>query len=317
MSSDLAFDVVDLPLPTLDTLCEDDWMIKEPSFDFTSEDFTWSGDLCVPVSVGALDESPNSPQSQGDFSGSDALSPSASSACAFDSDLDMPDFHGLNCVGDPVLDIKPEPVDDVDDFDFFPSGVKLEHKTTKPPSRKRSSASRSDSLCFTKDELLELTADTLDEVAANIKHQRPLTAGEQRQLKRQKRLIKNRESAQLSRMRKKVYIDELETKVRTLTQRNSEASRQLENQRRTIARLTDELDKLQALVRTHPQLAAQYSAAIRQPVPDEASLLTSAPTDVGEVPDPTIQQVLSECASTARAKVAAGRQHAAKRKCSR
>jgi len=43
---------------------------------------------------------------------------------------------------------------------------------------------------------------------------------EDRQMKRQRRLIKNRESAQLSRLRKKMYIDDLEKKVNALTQDN-------------------------------------------------------------------------------------------------
>jgi regulator of replication initiation timing len=43
---------------------------------------------------------------------------------------------------------------------------------------------------------------------------------EDRHVKRQRRLIKNRESAQLSRMRKKIYIDDLERKVSVLTQDN-------------------------------------------------------------------------------------------------
>jgi hypothetical protein len=38
---------------------------------------------------------------------------------------------------------------------------------------------------------------------------RSLSPDEERQQKRQRRLIKNRESAQLSRLRKKIYIEEL------------------------------------------------------------------------------------------------------------
>jgi len=44
---------------------------------------------------------------------------------------------------------------------------------------------------------------------------------EERQLKRQRRLVKNRESAQLSRMRKKVYMEDLESKLNALTTENS------------------------------------------------------------------------------------------------
>jgi hypothetical protein len=43
---------------------------------------------------------------------------------------------------------------------------------------------------------------------------------EERQVKRQRRLIKNRESAQKSRMRKKMYIEDLETKVKSLASHN-------------------------------------------------------------------------------------------------
>lgn len=43
---------------------------------------------------------------------------------------------------------------------------------------------------------------------------------EERQVKRQRRLIKNRESAQKSRMRKKMYIEDLETKVKSLATHN-------------------------------------------------------------------------------------------------
>jgi len=48
-----------------------------------------------------------------------------------------------------------------------------------------------------------------------------LNSEEERQIKRQRRLVKNRESAQLSRMRKKIYMEDLETKVNALTTENT------------------------------------------------------------------------------------------------
>jgi len=65
-----------------------------------------------------------------------------------------------------------------------------------------------------------------------------------RQLKRQKRLIKNRESAQLSRQRKKVYIEELERKVvvlteekETLIKRNASLTKENQSLREEISQL--------------------------------------------------------------------------------
>ena len=66
---------------------------------------------------------------------------------------------------------------------------------------------------LTRDELLNMTSDALEVYARRLASARPLTADEQKKFKRQRRLIKNRESAQLSRMRKKAYVDELEKQV--------------------------------------------------------------------------------------------------------
>eukprot|EP01095_Lingulamoeba_sp_RSL-Kostka_P010821 TRINITY_DN3981_c0_g1_i2.p1 TRINITY_DN3981_c0_g1~~TRINITY_DN3981_c0_g1_i2.p1 ORF type:complete len:264 (+),score=71.39 TRINITY_DN3981_c0_g1_i2:162-953(+) len=70
---------------------------------------------------------------------------------------------------------------------------------------------------LTREDLLKMSSSSLDKIANTIAQQRPLSAEEERQLKRQRRLIKNRESAQLSRQRKKKYIEDLETKVTQLS----------------------------------------------------------------------------------------------------
>eukprot|EP00026_Physarum_polycephalum_P006008 Phypoly_transcript_06048.p1 GENE.Phypoly_transcript_06048~~Phypoly_transcript_06048.p1 ORF type:complete len:529 (+),score=131.75 Phypoly_transcript_06048:178-1764(+) len=49
----------------------------------------------------------------------------------------------------------------------------------------------------------------------------PASGDDDKSVKRQRRLLKNRESAQLSRIRKKMYIDELERKVNALVSENS------------------------------------------------------------------------------------------------
>ncbi|XP_032895106.1 cyclic AMP-responsive element-binding protein 3-like protein 1 isoform X3 [Amblyraja radiata] len=76
----------------------------------------------------------------------------------------------------------------------------------------------------------------------------PLTKAEEKALKRVRRKIKNKISAQESRRKKKEYVDSLEKKVETYTSENNELWKKvatLENANRT---LLQQLQKLQALV---------------------------------------------------------------------
>jgi len=65
-----------------------------------------------------------------------------------------------------------------------------------------------------------------------------LTPDEERQMKRQRRLIKNRESAQKSRLRKKLYIEELESKVNTLTTQSERLMQENAKLREDLSNIT-------------------------------------------------------------------------------
>jgi hypothetical protein len=78
------------------------------------------------------------------------------------------------------------------------------------------------------------------------------TPDEERQFKRQRRLIKNRESAQKSRMRKKMYIEDLEAKVRTLTAQQDKLCH--EN-----AALKEEISYLTRFINKTPGLAEEVA----------------------------------------------------------
>jgi len=69
---------------------------------------------------------------------------------------------------------------------------------------------------ITREQLLNLSSQELDDYVVDIQKNRNLTPEEEKQLKKQRRLIKNRESAQLSRLRKKMYVEELEKKIKDL-----------------------------------------------------------------------------------------------------
>lgn len=93
----------------------------------------------------------------------------------------------------------------------------------KNDSKRNGTSSSGDerSVTLTRDELLSFTSEQFEEFVTSIINSRDLTSGEKSEIKRQRRLIKNRESAQASRQRKKLHMDQLERKVKELSSENT------------------------------------------------------------------------------------------------
>ncbi|CAH1954632.1 unnamed protein product [Acanthoscelides obtectus] len=90
----------------------------------------------------------------------------------------------------------------------------------------------------------------------------PLTKAEEKSLKKIRRKIKNKISAQESRRKKKEYMDQLERKVEHLVSENNEYRQKIENLEDSNTNLLTQLQKLQAIVaRTHPQIIKQLKLA--------------------------------------------------------
>ncbi|NXY78458.1 CR3L3 protein, partial [Glareola pratincola] len=77
----------------------------------------------------------------------------------------------------------------------------------------------------------------------------PLTKAEERLLKKVRRKIRNKQSAQDSRRRKKIYMDGLENRVATCTAQNHELQKKVQMLEKQNMSLLEQLQKLQALVR--------------------------------------------------------------------
>ncbi|XP_030639027.1 cAMP responsive element binding protein 3-like 3 like [Chanos chanos] len=77
----------------------------------------------------------------------------------------------------------------------------------------------------------------------------PLTKAEERTLKRVRRKIRNKQSAQESRKKKKVYVDGLENRVAVCTAHNQELQKKVEFLQKQNMSLIEQLKKLQALVK--------------------------------------------------------------------
>jgi hypothetical protein len=79
-----------------------------------------------------------------------------------------------------------------------------------------------DNVALPRDTLLNITSQSMEQYVENLQSSRHLSTDDQKELKRQKRLIKNRESAQLSRERKRAYIDQLEARIAHLVADNGQ-----------------------------------------------------------------------------------------------
>ncbi|KAF7646990.1 hypothetical protein LDENG_00179360 [Lucifuga dentata] len=77
----------------------------------------------------------------------------------------------------------------------------------------------------------------------------PLTKAEERTLKRVKRKIRNKQSAQESRKKKKVYVDGLENRVSICTAHNLELQKKVQILQKQNMSLIEQLRKLQAMVK--------------------------------------------------------------------
>lgn len=89
----------------------------------------------------------------------------------------------------------------------------------------------------------------------------PSAPDEDRHAKRQRRLIKNRESAQLSRMRKKIYIDDLERKVTALTQENEMLTKKVASLVGDNKLLTEQVNRLESMLKQSQRRTAATTAA--------------------------------------------------------
>lgn len=118
-----------------------------------------------------------------------------------------------------------------------------------PPTSSRTSKSKILVLSSEEQRLLEMEGVTLPTDL-------PLTKAEEKVLKKVRRKIKNKQSAQESRRKKKDYVDGLEKRVKACTELNHNLTMKVNNLEKQNKSLLDQLKELQALVAsTHPTKA--------------------------------------------------------------
>eukprot|EP01098_Paradermamoeba_levis_P014760 TRINITY_DN71_c0_g1_i1.p1 TRINITY_DN71_c0_g1~~TRINITY_DN71_c0_g1_i1.p1 ORF type:complete len:356 (+),score=76.79 TRINITY_DN71_c0_g1_i1:189-1256(+) len=209
----------------------------------SSPDSSQSGPVSSPESeFGSPPSSPTSPTSPG--------SPTSPCAFSFGSKAER---QNLNIVPSSFwnVSIKEEPKDSDSSSHELDSSYDLDLK--KEP------------FALSREDLLKLSSKSLETYAQNLAATRPLTEEEERQLKRQRRLIKNRESAQLSRQRKRLYIEELEKRVSGLSADNNDLVKQLALLTSENQTLKEEMFHLQNFIKQSPVLISSGAPAAKRP----------------------------------------------------
>lgn len=111
-------------------------------------------------------------------------------------------------------------------------------------------------------QLTEEEQKLLDQEGISLPNNLPLTKTEERILKKVRRKIRNKLSAQDSRRRKKEYIDGLESRVAACSAQNKELQRTVNQLEKHNMSLMAQLHKLQALIKQTATKAAQTSTCV-------------------------------------------------------
>jgi len=132
--------------------------------------------------------------------------------------------------------------------------------TNKRKRSEESTVGSGDTLTIqlSREELLNISSAELESRIAVITSQRKLTAAELKEVKRQKRLVKNREYSQHSRAKKKVRMQELETTVEQLTEENKLLKQDNYSLQSRVNLLEEELKKYDPNFSTTIQSGGEY-----------------------------------------------------------
>jgi len=155
-------------------------------------------------------------------------------------------------------------------------GSKYEEETCSSPSlkikeeadgtrRKRPRAKKNQedgpaplTVTLPREKILALSSKEMQEYIDDIKRNRLLSAEEDKELKRQKRLIKNRESALASRTRKKAHIEDLRYKVGEVQKERDSTSDSLDALTKETEQLKQQAFNMQNIIRKTPFLSGLW-----------------------------------------------------------
>ena len=134
------------------------------------------------------------------------------------------------------------------------------HNNVGVSGKKDGQANGTLSVTLTRNQMLHFSAQDYEDFIADIMAQRQLTPHEEEIVRKQRRLVRNRESAQASRTRKRQRIEELEDQVRAITREKEAVISELNQAKGANLALQRTTEHLQNLVSRTPILAGLAAA---------------------------------------------------------
>lgn len=110
-----------------------------------------------------------------------------------------------------------------------------------------------------REQLLKVSSTEFERFIAKLNLGRELSKYEEKEIKRQRRLIKNREYAQEARKKKKQYLKDMESKVEELTEENAELNEKIEVLESEVEYLRNRVAELE---RIHESASASEDSSL-------------------------------------------------------
>eukprot|EP01133_Synstelium_polycarpum_P002643 gene2643-3048_t len=146
-------------------------------------------------------------------------------------------------------------------YDSSSSSQESDFEQQQSNNRKRGREEEIDTSGFTvlsKDQVLKLSSKEIEEYVGRLKLNHVLTPAEEKELKKQRRLIKNREYASQSRSRRKVYVENIEQKLQKNNQETTSIKQQLTNMKEENKILKKQLFTLTQTLKSNPSIAEAF-----------------------------------------------------------
>eukprot|EP01095_Lingulamoeba_sp_RSL-Kostka_P014095 TRINITY_DN602_c1_g1_i1.p1 TRINITY_DN602_c1_g1~~TRINITY_DN602_c1_g1_i1.p1 ORF type:complete len:599 (+),score=227.63 TRINITY_DN602_c1_g1_i1:137-1933(+) len=140
-------------------------------------------------------------------------------------DFIVPNVENISCIATPIKQQtkrgrKKSDVPKIKAPQTRTTGRAKPKKTRKRKRRSHLEVHAETCITFTREQLLKMTSEDFEAAVRELESERPITEDEEKEIKRQRRLIKNRESAQASRERKKKEEEERQRIISDLKEEN-------------------------------------------------------------------------------------------------